>query len=156
MGHQELTRRFAAADPHAQGWTDPARRAARGGARRFLWSGQSRTRWQAAGGVNCRQSAIPATAGGGRPPRGGAHLRFYAVDIGRSPDGNWWVLRDRTQAPSGSGYALENRLALSRALPDVYRNRARYRCARREPAAGWKHGRCLGPLRDAGARDHAA
>src|SRR5262245_62408678 len=105
----------------AQGWTDPARRAARGGARRCLWSGQSRTRWQAAGGVNCRQSGIPAAAGGGRPA-GRLHLRFYAVDIGRSPDGNWWVLRDRTQAPSGSGYALENRLALSRALPDVYRS----------------------------------
>src|SRR5262245_3469249 len=58
----------------------------------------------------------------GVAPRGGAHLRFYAVDIGRSPDGNWWVLRDRTQSPSGSGYALENRLALSRALPDVYRS----------------------------------
>ena len=35
--------------------------------------------------------------------------------------GHWWVLGDRTQAPSGAGYALENRLALSRAMPDVYR-----------------------------------
>src|SRR5262249_17705159 len=43
-------------------------------------------------------------------PAGGAHLHFYAVDIGRSPDGRWWVLRARPQAPSGSGYALENRL----------------------------------------------
>src|SRR4029079_17386938 len=49
------------------------------------------------------------------------HLRFYAVDVGRSPTGHWWVLGDRTQAPSGAGYALENRLALSRAMPDVYR-----------------------------------
>ncbi len=57
----------------------------------------------------------------GVPPPGGAHLRFYAVDIGRSPDGRWWVLGDRAQAPSGAGYALENRLALSRALPDLYR-----------------------------------
>ena len=40
---------------------------------------------------------------------------------GRSPDGRWWVLGDRTQAPSGAGYALENRLALSRAMPDIYR-----------------------------------
>ncbi len=47
----------------------------------------------------------------GVPPPGGAHLRFYAVDVGRSPDGHWWVLNDRTQAPSGAGYALENRLA---------------------------------------------
>src|SRR5258705_6073353 len=52
---------------------------------------------------------------------GGCLMRFYAVDVGRSPEGRWWVLRDRTQAPSGSGYALENRLALSRALPDIYR-----------------------------------
>jgi uncharacterized circularly permuted ATP-grasp superfamily protein/uncharacterized alpha-E superfamily protein len=58
----------------------------------------------------------------GVPPVGGRHLRHYAVDIGRGPDGNWWVLSDRTQAPSGAGYAVENRIALSRALPDVARN----------------------------------
>jgi uncharacterized circularly permuted ATP-grasp superfamily protein/uncharacterized alpha-E superfamily protein len=56
------------------------------------------------------------------PPPGGAHLRFYAADIARGPDGRWWVLRDRTQAPSGAGYALENRLALSHGIPDIYRN----------------------------------
>jgi uncharacterized circularly permuted ATP-grasp superfamily protein/uncharacterized alpha-E superfamily protein len=48
-------------------------------------------------------------------------LHFYAVDIGRSPSGQWWVLRDRTQAPSGAGFALENRIALSRAMADVFR-----------------------------------
>src|SRR5260221_1788883 len=78
-----------------------------------------------------RDGKLPAVLIAGNPeflrplvgvaPGGGAHLRFYAVYVGRSPDGNWWVLRDRTQAPSGSGYALENRLALSRALPDIYR-----------------------------------
>ncbi len=52
---------------------------------------------------------------------GGAHLRFYAVDVGRGADGRWWVLGDRAQAPSGAGYAIENRLALSRAIPDLYR-----------------------------------
>src|SRR6202167_3764418 len=57
----------------------------------------------------------------GVKPPGGAHLRFYAVDIGRGADGRWWVLSDRTQAPSGAGYAIENRLALSRAIPDIYR-----------------------------------
>src|SRR5580704_4499051 len=57
----------------------------------------------------------------GLAPPGGAHLRFYAVDVGRAADGRWWVLGDRTQAPSGAGYALENRLALSRAMPDIYR-----------------------------------
>src|SRR5262252_4740283 len=57
----------------------------------------------------------------GVPPPGGFHLRLYAVDLGRSPDGHWWVLGDRAQAPSGAGYALENRLAISRAMPDIYR-----------------------------------
>ena len=57
----------------------------------------------------------------GVAPPGGAHLRFYAVDIGRGADGRWWVLSDRAQAPSGAGYAIENRLALSRAIPDIYR-----------------------------------
>ncbi|MCX5495086.1 circularly permuted type 2 ATP-grasp protein [Kaistia dalseonensis] len=58
----------------------------------------------------------------GSKPVGGHHLRIYAVDVGRGPDGRWWVISDRTQAPSGAGYALENRIALSRALPDVYRS----------------------------------
>jgi uncharacterized circularly permuted ATP-grasp superfamily protein/uncharacterized alpha-E superfamily protein len=58
----------------------------------------------------------------GVPPPGGAHLWFYAVDLGRGADGRWWVLGDRTQAPSGAGFALENRLALSRAIPDIYRD----------------------------------
>src|SRR3984893_18750349 len=44
----------------------------------------------------------------GVAPPGGAHLRFCAVDVGRATDGSWWVLGDRTQAPSGAGYALEN------------------------------------------------
>ncbi|MGL5363737.1 MAG: circularly permuted type 2 ATP-grasp protein, partial [Bosea sp. (in: a-proteobacteria)] len=52
---------------------------------------------------------------------GGRHLSIYAADLGRGPDGKWWVLGDRTQAPSGSGYALENRLALARAFPDLHR-----------------------------------
>lgn len=52
---------------------------------------------------------------------GGGTLQLYAADLGRGPDGRWWVLQDRTQAPSGTGYALENRLALSRAFPDMFR-----------------------------------
>ena len=78
-----------------------------------------------------REGRLPAAVIAGNPeflrplvgvaPPGGAYLRFYAVDVGRSPAGHWWVLGDRTQAPSGAGYALENRLALSRAMPDVYR-----------------------------------
>ncbi|HEU0082950.1 MAG TPA: circularly permuted type 2 ATP-grasp protein, partial [Bradyrhizobium sp.] len=45
-----------------------------------------------------------------------------AADIGRGPDGGWWVLNDRTQAPSGAGYALENRLVLSRAFASLYKS----------------------------------
>jgi uncharacterized circularly permuted ATP-grasp superfamily protein/uncharacterized alpha-E superfamily protein len=78
-----------------------------------------------------RDGRLPAALIAGNPeflrplvgvaPPGGAHLRFYAVDIGRGADGRWWVLGDRAQAPSGAGYAIENRLALSRAIPDIYR-----------------------------------
>src|SRR5579864_6470839 len=77
------------------------------------------------------EGRLPAALLGGNPeflrplvgiaPPGGVHLRFYAVDVGRGADGKWWVLNDRAQAPSGAGYAIENRLALSRAIPDVYR-----------------------------------
>lgn len=58
----------------------------------------------------------------GVKPPGGRWLRLYAADVGRGPDGKWWVLSDRAQAPSGSGYALENRLVLSRAFPTLYRD----------------------------------
>jgi uncharacterized circularly permuted ATP-grasp superfamily protein/uncharacterized alpha-E superfamily protein len=86
-----------------------------------------------------REGRLPAAVIAGNPeylrplvgvaPAGSAYLRFYAVDVGRSPDGHWWVLNDRTQAPSGAGYALENRLAISRALPDIYRELAVERLA---------------------------
>lgn len=51
---------------------------------------------------------------------GDSHLHFVAFDLARSPDGNWWVLADRTQAPAGAGYALENRIVMSRCLPDLF------------------------------------
>jgi uncharacterized circularly permuted ATP-grasp superfamily protein/uncharacterized alpha-E superfamily protein len=57
----------------------------------------------------------------GIEPPGGVFLHTYAADLARSPDGQWWVLADRTQAPSGAGYALENRLVSTRVLPDVFR-----------------------------------
>nr|BFD39334.1 circularly permuted type 2 ATP-grasp protein [Pseudomonas sp. FFPRI_1] len=56
-----------------------------------------------------------------RPPQE-TFLHLYAVDLARSPDGRWWVTADRTQAPSGAGYALENRMIVSRAFPDLYRD----------------------------------
>jgi uncharacterized circularly permuted ATP-grasp superfamily protein len=49
------------------------------------------------------------------------YLHLLAVDLARSPDGQWWVLADRTQAPSGAGYALENRTVLAETFPDLFR-----------------------------------
>ncbi len=49
-----------------------------------------------------------------------SYLHMLAVDLARSPDGQWWVLADRTQAPSGSGYALENRTIISDVLPELF------------------------------------
>ena len=57
-------------------------------------------------------------------PPGGVYLHNYAVDIARAPNGRWWVISDRTQSPSGAGYALENRLVSARTLPTVL-NRCR-------------------------------
>ena len=58
----------------------------------------------------------------GIPVPHGIHLHLHAVDLVRSPDGQWWVLADRTQAPSGAGYALENRIVLLRSLPEAFRD----------------------------------
>lgn len=73
---------------------------------------------------------LPATLVAGNPewlrpmvgirPKGGHFLHFLAFEIGRGPDGKWWVLADRTQAPSGAGYALENRVATIRAFSTLY------------------------------------
>ncbi len=56
----------------------------------------------------------------GARPRGGHFLHFIAFEIGRGPRGGWWVLGDRTQTPSGAGFALENRIATTRVFSDVF------------------------------------
>ena len=61
----------------------------------------------------CRDAARPASD---------TMLHLYAADLARSPDGRWWVIGDRTQTPSGAGYALENRLIISRAFPQLFRD----------------------------------
>lgn len=48
------------------------------------------------------------------------YLSIYAADLCRGTDGRLWVVNDRTEAPSGMGYALENRSTTSRILPDMY------------------------------------
>ncbi len=52
---------------------------------------------------------------------GDTYLHMLAVDLTRSVDGQWWVLADRTQAPSGAGYALENRIVLAETFSDLFR-----------------------------------
>lgn len=52
----------------------------------------------------------------------GAHQLFLtAADIARNADGSWQVIADRTQAPSGMGYAMEDRRVLAQVLAGLYR-----------------------------------
>ncbi|MBK5271943.1 MAG: circularly permuted type 2 ATP-grasp protein, partial [Bacteroidia bacterium] len=53
---------------------------------------------------------------------GTQYLTLYAADMARGIDGRVWIISDRTQAPSGSGYALENRFAMSSVLPELFSN----------------------------------
>jgi uncharacterized circularly permuted ATP-grasp superfamily protein/uncharacterized alpha-E superfamily protein len=55
-------------------------------------------------------------------PAGGQFLPLFSADVIRGKDGRFAVLAHRTQAPSGVGYALENRIVLSRSLPEVFRD----------------------------------
>lgn len=56
-------------------------------------------------------------------------LHFYAADLARSVDGQWWVTSDRTQISTGAGYALANRLVTSRLLPEPFRENNVHRLA---------------------------
>ena len=47
-------------------------------------------------------------------------LLIHSADLARGPDGRMWVVNDRTQAPSGMGYALENRLSINKVSPEVF------------------------------------
>jgi len=58
----------------------------------------------------------------GIEPRGGTFLHLYACDLARSPDGRWWVINDRTQGPSGAGYALQNRLIVTPLYENIFRS----------------------------------
>ncbi len=94
---------------------------------------------------------------GMRQPDGVA-LHFYALDLARAPNGRWWVVADRTQAPSGAGYALENRAIMARTFPDLLRELkvkplAGFFSTMRDSLADWgrwcaAHGNDNIPLRD--------
>ncbi len=62
-------------------------------------------------------------------PRSGHFLHFLAFELGRGPDGTWWVLGDRSQAPSGAGFALENRMATARVFAGLYAEANAHRLA---------------------------
>ena len=47
-------------------------------------------------------------------------MKYYAADISRGPNGKFWVISDKTQSPSGLGYAIENRLTMNSILNDLY------------------------------------
>lgn len=55
------------------------------------------------------------------PLPGDRHLHFYGAELFRSPTGEWWVMSDRTDSPGGCGFALENRLAISRTFAAEFR-----------------------------------
>ncbi|MEE9476789.1 MAG: circularly permuted type 2 ATP-grasp protein, partial [Roseateles sp.] len=65
----------------------------------------------------------------GSPPRGGVHLHVLAFDLTRCSDGHWWVVGQRTQAASGLGYVLENRLIIAQQFPEAFRQMAVQRLA---------------------------
>jgi len=77
-----------------------------------------------------RQGALPYALVQGHPgylqamqgstPVGGRHLNLAAFDLARGPDGCWWLLSQRTQAPSGLGYLLENRQIISNQFPSAF------------------------------------
>ncbi len=54
---------------------------------------------------------------GARPRQ---RITLYAADLARQPDGRWCVVADRTQSPSGAGYAIENRVIVSQLFLDAF------------------------------------
>jgi uncharacterized circularly permuted ATP-grasp superfamily protein/uncharacterized alpha-E superfamily protein len=60
---------------------------------------------------------------------GAQQLFSCAVDVARGSDGTWWALADRTQTPTGPGYALENRVVISRVFPSLFRDVQAHRLA---------------------------
>jgi uncharacterized circularly permuted ATP-grasp superfamily protein/uncharacterized alpha-E superfamily protein len=55
----------------------------------------------------------------GLRPESESALLLYSAELARSADGQWWVMADRTEAPPGAGYALENRIVTSRTIPQL-------------------------------------
>ncbi len=56
----------------------------------------------------------------GVTPPGSVHVHLYSADLARMPDGSWTILSSRADAPSGIGYALENRIVVAQTFPDLF------------------------------------
>ncbi len=77
-----------------------------------------------------RNALIPTALVQGQPgylrpmqgvtPPGDTWLHIAAFDLARGPDGQWWIVSHRTQAPSGLGYLLENRVVIARQFPKAF------------------------------------
>lgn len=52
---------------------------------------------------------------------GPRQLVMPAMDLARDRTGTWRIFADRTQAPSGAGFAMANRRIIARVLPDLHR-----------------------------------
>lgn len=50
------------------------------------------------------------------------NLTLYAADLSRGPNGKFWVISDKTDSPSGLGYAIENRLTMNSVNADIIKN----------------------------------
>ncbi|MEZ6058643.1 MAG: circularly permuted type 2 ATP-grasp protein [Planctomycetaceae bacterium] len=46
-------------------------------------------------------------------------LMLFGTELARSPNGDWYVMADRTDAPIGLGFVLENRITTARLMPQV-------------------------------------
>ncbi len=58
----------------------------------------------------------------GLMPPGDRPLVICSSNLARGPDGRMWVIDDRAQSPSGAGYALENRMVMTRIAPELFRD----------------------------------
>lgn len=86
-----------------------------------------------------RSGQIPAALLGQNPawlrpmmgvqPKSEPFLNFLSFEIGRGPDGRWWVISDIVESPTTTGFAIENRVALSRVFPNFFSNAHVHRIA---------------------------
>ena len=138
------------------------RHVARSGAPRSVRPADAGSRWHSAARGSLSSSwlslaVLPRTRSA--PIR--ACCEFYAADLARAPDGRWWVLADRTESASGAGFALENRIAMSRhaarclaamrrrTTRSVFHRRQGATCSARAASTTTNHASCCSARRPA-------